>query len=283
VACSCCAFGDTADRQFTREKVAKELQRYRHKGLGRTARLLRDGLAAARLTTGTLLDVGAGVGGLTLALLDQGMTRATVVEASAAYLAAASDEAARRGRSAIVQFMPGDYVTIGPQVPGATVVTLDRVVCCYPSFEPLLEQASRHAHGSVALSYPRDRWFVRLGLRVENLLRRLKGNPFRTVLHPPAQMQQVLERCGFELVSRSLTPSWAADVFVRIPDPARRRSFTIDDVPETATPACASPWRGVVRSQIPAHAVRRRRLEAWAPAPATSPSSAPPIRPPTAG
>jgi magnesium-protoporphyrin O-methyltransferase len=177
--------------------------------------LLRDGLAAARLTSGTVLDVGAGVGSLTLALLDQGMARGIQIEASAAYLAAASEEAARRGRSAIVQFVHGDYVTVGPQVPGASVVTLDRVVCCYPLFEPLLEQAGHHAERSVALSYPRDRWFVRVGLWFENLLRRLKGNPFRTFLHSPTEMQQLLERCGFELVSRSQTPAWAADVFVR--------------------------------------------------------------------
>jgi tRNA1(Val) A37 N6-methylase TrmN6 len=215
MACSCCTFGVTADQQFTREKVARELQRYRRKGPGRTARLLRDGLAAAHLTSGTLLDVGAGVGALTLALLDQGMTRGTVVEASAAYLTAASEEAARCGRSSMVQFVHGDYVTVAPRVSEATVVTLDRVVCCYPLFEPLLEQAGRHAERSVALSYPRDRWFVRLGLWVENLMRRLKGNPFRTFLHSPTEMQLVLERCGFDLVSRGETPAWAVDVFIR--------------------------------------------------------------------
>lgn len=112
--CSCCTCGVTADQQFTREKAAKELQPCRRERLGRTARLLRGGLAAARLTSGTLLDVGAGVGALTLALLDQGMTRGVVVEASAAYLAAASEETARCGRSAIVQFIRGDYVTVEP-------------------------------------------------------------------------------------------------------------------------------------------------------------------------
>jgi len=162
--------------------------RLRRKGPGRTAQLLRDGLAAADLIDGTVLDVGAGVGGLTWALLDQGMARAIVIEASAAYLAAASDEATRRGRSGMVQFVRGDYVTMAPQVPRATVVTLDRVVCCYPWFEPLLEQAGRHAERSVALSYPRDRWFVRVGLWLENLMRRWKGNPFRTFVHSPTQM-----------------------------------------------------------------------------------------------
>ena len=215
MACSCCTFDVTADQQFTREKVAKELQRYRRKGLGRTARLLRDGLAAARLTSGTFIDVGAGVAGLTLALLDQGMTQGTVVEASAAYLAAASEETARRGRSAFVQFMQGDYVTVGPHVPMATVVTLDRVVCCYPFCEPLVQQAAQHADRAVALSYPRDRWYVRMAMWLENAMRRRRGNPFRTFVHPPAQIQQLLEQAGFELATRQRTLTWSADVFVR--------------------------------------------------------------------
>jgi magnesium-protoporphyrin O-methyltransferase len=215
MACSCCAFGEAADRQFTRELVARELQRYRRHGLGPTGRLLRDLLAGARLTAGSVLDVGAGLGGLTFELLDRGMTRGTLVEASEAYLAASSEEAARRGRSAALQFVHGDYVELGARIPDATLVTLDRVVCCYPRFEPLLEQAAGHAERALAFSYPRDRWFVRAGLWIENALRRLRGNPFRTFLHEPAAMRHIVERSGFELASRSQTPTWAAELFVR--------------------------------------------------------------------
>jgi magnesium-protoporphyrin O-methyltransferase len=106
-------------------------------------------------------------------------------------------------------------VAVAPQVPAATLVTLDRVVCCYPLFEPLLQQAVRHAEVAIALSYPRDRWFVRLGLWFENLVRRAKGNGFRTFLHDPSAMQQVIERGGFRLVTRRSTATWVADVFVR--------------------------------------------------------------------
>jgi hypothetical protein len=56
---------------------------------------------------------------------------------------------------------------------------------------------------------------VRLGLWFENFVRRANGNGFRTFLHDPAAMQQVLERGGFELVSRRDTPAWSADVFVK--------------------------------------------------------------------
>ena len=90
--CSCCAFGDTADQHFTAEKVAKELRQYRRKGPRPTTRGLRDGLATAGLNQGTLLDIGGGLGILSLELLDAGMSRAVVVDASSAYLAAASGD-----------------------------------------------------------------------------------------------------------------------------------------------------------------------------------------------
>jgi magnesium-protoporphyrin O-methyltransferase len=215
MACSGCAFGNTADQHFTREKVAKELLRYRRKGLGTTTRALRDGLAAAGLSRGMLIDIGAGLGILSLELLDVGMSRAVAVDASSAYLAAASEEAARRGRSAAMQFVHGDFLAVTSQIGPAEVVALDRVVCCYPFYKPLLEQALQRAERGFALSYPRDRSYVKFGIWLENALRRWRGNPFRTFVHPPLEMTQMIERAGFKLTSRRRTLSWSVDVFVK--------------------------------------------------------------------
>lgn len=224
MACSCEAFGNTADQHFAAKKVAKELRRYRRKGLGPTTRGLRDGLASAGLRQGTVLDVGGGLGVLSLELLDLGMDRATVVDASSAYLAAASDEATRRGRSTSIRFVHGDFLVLAGQLAPSTVVTLDRVVCCYPSYLPLLEQSLQRAERGFALSYPRDRWFVRLGMTFENAMRRWHGNPFRTFVHPPADIQRTIEAAGFRLVSRARTMMWSADVFINAAesDPVRR-------------------------------------------------------------
>jgi tRNA1(Val) A37 N6-methylase TrmN6 len=215
MACSCCTFGDTADQHFTAEKVAKELRQYRRKGPGPTTRGLRDGLATAGLNQGTLLDIGGGLGILSLELLDAGISRAVVVDASSAYLAAASGEAARRGRSASTQFVHGDFLAMTSQLTPSTVVTLDRVVCCYPFYEPLLEQALQRAERGFAFSYPRDRWYVRLGVWLENALRRRRGNAFRTFVHPPSKMTEMIERAGFRLASRRCTLSWSCDAFVK--------------------------------------------------------------------
>lgn len=215
MACSCCAFGNPANQHFDEQKVAKELAHYHRKGAGPTTRGLRDGLVSAGLHEGTLLDIGGGLGILSLELLASGMNRAVVVDASSAYLAAASEEAAKQGRSASMQFVHGDFVAVTNQIAPAKVVTLDRVVCCYPFYKPLLEQALQHAERGFALSYPRDRWYVRVGIWLENALRRRRGNPFRTFVHSPLEMTQIIERAGFKLTSRRRTLSWSADVFVK--------------------------------------------------------------------
>src|SRR5262247_2086372 len=139
VVCSCCAFGDSAERHFDAKKVANELLKYRRKGPGPTTRHLRDGLVSAGIRQGTLLDVGGGLGILSLELLDAGFSAAVVVDASSASLAAASEEAARRGRSESTKFVHGDLIAVADGLARADAVTLDRVVCCYSSYDRLLE------------------------------------------------------------------------------------------------------------------------------------------------
>jgi magnesium-protoporphyrin O-methyltransferase len=170
---------------------------------------------SAGVREGTLLDVGGGLGILSLELLDVGFSRAVVVDASSAYLAAAAEEATRRGRSASTEFVHGDFLLVTRELKPSSVVTLDRVVCCYPSSQPLLEQALHLAETGFAVSYPRDRWFVRLGMWLENAMRRRSGNPFRTFVHSPSEMVWIIERTGFRLASRRRTLAWSCDVFVR--------------------------------------------------------------------
>ena len=111
--------------------------------------------------------------------------------------------------------VPGDFVMISDQLPPGDLVTLDRVVCCYPMYEPLLREALQHAIRRFAYSYPRDRWFVRFRVWLENTLRWWRSNPFRTFVHPPSEMQRIVEAAGFRLANRRYTLTWSADVFVK--------------------------------------------------------------------
>jgi SAM-dependent methyltransferase len=215
---SCCgsSVGAAAERQFSEKRATKDLAQYRAEGPGATARLLLAGIAKAGQPQGRLLDIGSGVGAVTFELLERGVTDAVGVDLSSAYVATASAEVVRRGRTDSVRFVHGDFVGMAGHLPAADIVTLDRVICCYPDYERLLDESVRHADRHFALSYPRDVWYVRTGIRVENLARQLRGNPFRTFVHSAAAMERVIRRAGFELVSHSCTRTWCADVYRHI-------------------------------------------------------------------
>lgn len=214
--CGCgCAFTREANRQFTPAKVAEELKRYRENGPGVTTRLLIEGIVQSNSLGPSVLDIGAGFGSLAFALLERGASNAVAVDASSAYVEAAQREATRRGRTDAIRFVLGDFVDVAHDLPVASTVTLDRVVCCYPAFEQLLTAALAHTERCLALSYPRTTWYVRAAMAIENGRRRLAGNPFRTFVHPVTSIENLITRAGFSLSSRRKTWMWAADVYVR--------------------------------------------------------------------
>jgi hypothetical protein len=138
------------------------------------------------------------------------------VAASAAYINAARDEATRRGHSDAIRFVHADFVVAASELPSASVVTLDRVVCCYPSCTHLLDAAVARAERCLAISYPREVWYVRAAMAVENGQRRLTRNGFRTFVHPVAEIQDTIRRAGLTLSSRQESWIWSADVYVRL-------------------------------------------------------------------
>ena len=211
----CTTYGAVASAHFDEKIARRELASYRKRGPGSTTRLIRDLLVETGAVKGVLLDVGSGVGGLTFELLEHGVERAIAVDASPANLAAATDEAIRRGRNGTVRLVLGDFLDHARNIPTATVVTLDRVVCCYPLYQPLLEEALRHAERYFAYSYPRDVWYVHAAIAFENAIRRVRANPFRAFVHPVERMTQVIQSANFKLVSRRQTRQWSAEVYVR--------------------------------------------------------------------
>ena len=214
--CSCCTtIGDPAARHFDATRAQKELRTYQTSGPGPTTRALVAGVTAIGPHTGTLLDIGSGIGVLTLELLKTGFDSATCVDLSAASLEVARTESRRRGYAERISWQQADFAAVAGSVDQADVVVLDRVVCCYPAFEPLLEQAAAHARQAFAMSFPRDQWYVRALINIENVVRRMQGNDFRTFVHPAIAMEALLTNAGLRRVSRRTTFAWSMDVYAR--------------------------------------------------------------------
>lgn len=200
--------------QFSDAVARRDLKRYRRRGPDPTTRLLKDAILRAG-SGNTVLDVGAGIGALSFELLVAGAERVTAVEAAPAYLAAAREEAGRRNVADRLELVHGDFVAVAGAIMPADVVTMDRVVCCYPAYQPLLEAALGRSRRLLALSYPRDRWYVRAAVAMQNLGRALFRNPFRAFVHSARGMEALLEQHGFLRMERRETLEWSADLYIR--------------------------------------------------------------------
>ena len=212
---SCCSsFCTTTERQFSDAVARRDLRRFRRRGPDATTRLLRDAILRAGAVE-SVLDVGTGIGALSLELLASGVPRAVAVDAASAYLAVAREEAARRNVAGRLELLHGDFVTVGPQIAPADVVAMNRVVCCYPAYEPLLKTALGRSRRFFAFSYPHNRWYVRAVVSLMNLARAAFRNHFRVFVHSAAGMHALIARCGFSAVSRHTTPVWAVEVWAK--------------------------------------------------------------------
>ena len=213
--CSACVGYPAAERQFGSAVAEGDLRRYHRKGPDATSRLLLADIAEHVVPGDSLLDIGAGVGVLAFELLSRGVSDATLVDASPAYLKVAQGEAVRRQQDDRIRCVSGDFATITEGIAASNIVTMHRVICCYPNHVALLERATVHTRRVLAFSYPRDRWFVRWWLAVENLWRRLSGSDFRTYVHPAATMQGIVDGAGFRRLSRRSTFVWSIDIYQR--------------------------------------------------------------------
>ena len=213
--CSGCSRYAEAERQFGTAIAARDVERYRRKGPDATSRLLLNALREHVDGASSLLDTGGGIGALDFELLANGVGLATLVDAAQAYLDAAAREAESRKMADRLRCVLGDFAVLADEIESADIVTLHRVVCCYPDHASLLQAAATHARRVLAFTYPLDRWYVRCWLALENVRRRLLGNPFRTFLHAPGAMEARVMQDRFVRVHRSRTFVWSIDVYVR--------------------------------------------------------------------
>ena len=162
-----------------------------------------------------LLDVGGGIGAISAELANTGVASVTMVEASPAYLEVARREVGSKYGLRPTQFVLGDFAAIANTLPKADVVTLDRVVCCYPDGEALLRKAAERTLHLLAFTYPRNRWYIRMMIALENFWRRLAGNKFRAFVHPPQLMEAALAAAGLVCDTRRETFVWVLELYAR--------------------------------------------------------------------
>lgn len=200
---------------FNAEQAARAVRRFESKGLDATAQPMIDELRSQGIEGATLLEVGAGSATALVTLLEGGATRAVGYDISPSYEKVAGALIAGRGLADRVEWHTGDYLAAG-DTRTADVVFLNRVVCCYPNMEILVDATAARARSLLALSYPRDRWFIRLGIRMINGFLRLRRVTFRVFVHEPAAIDARVTAAGLTLVAAGSTAAWHWKVWERV-------------------------------------------------------------------
>lgn len=189
------------------ERFARRLaRRYRRRGLDAVARRIVE-LVHVRHGE-TVLEIGGGIGEIELELLRSGADHAMNVELSPAY--------EKEGRALFeqahldkrVEWRYGDVATEPELAPHADVVVLNRVVCCYPDMPALVTAAAEKTARSLALSFPRDTWFIRVGARCINAWSRLRRSEFRFFVHKPADIVATASSSGLRLIDEHSGRLW---------------------------------------------------------------------------
>jgi SAM-dependent methyltransferase len=200
---------------FSQKFVTREVTRYRTKGPDKTTRMLVDAIKEEGVTDRTLLDIGGGVGAIQHALLAAGLEHATDVDASSAYLAAARAEAQRGGYLDRVTYHRGNFVDLASEIEPADIVTLDRVICCYSDMEDLVGKSAARAGKLYGLVYPRDTWWIRIGLAVGNFFFKLRRSAYRGFIHPTREVEAILHSSGLRRRFYRRTLLWQVVVYGR--------------------------------------------------------------------
>ncbi|HAV77432.1 MAG TPA: hypothetical protein DCX53_08765 [Anaerolineae bacterium] len=211
--CNCC---EITDNIFDEDSAKADIKDYRKHGPANQTKLILEAVRLLNLKDVTLLDIGGGVGVIHHELLKDVAKEATHVDASSAYLKVAKDETEMRGNTERVKFIHADFTDVAADLPQADVVTLDRVVCCYPHFRSLLNNASELSRRAIALTYPREAWYIRFGLGFINFMQRLRRDPFRVFVHPIQEMDALLTKQGFHRSSMKRLFVWEMALYKRM-------------------------------------------------------------------
>lgn len=210
---SCC-HSESAGKFFS-FFAHRSRKRFEKKGFEASQEQLLAGLEQVGYQGATLLEIGCGVGHLHQSLLEKGADTAAGIDLAPKMLSEASAWARERSLDDRVSYIEGDFMELDEDVEAADVCVLDKVVCCYPDARGLVQKSLAKTRRAYALTYPRDRWFVRIGTKVWNSMLWLIRSDFRSFVHDPIQIENWIVSAGLEKRVEDQTAAWQTQVYVR--------------------------------------------------------------------
>lgn len=211
---SCCQC-QGIEALFNDRIARRELRKYNRRGAtGMTAKLIQT-IKDQSIAALSLMDIGGGVGAIQHKLVEAGVDKVVSVDASSAYLEASRQTANQLAYLDRVEYHQGDFVDLAADLAASDIVTLDKVVCCYPDMEALVSKSAQLAKSYYGLVLPQETWLASIVKTVINLVTRLRRVPFKMYVHSHKQIDSLLHNMGFEEISTKRDLFWQVKLYER--------------------------------------------------------------------
>ena len=192
---SCCR-AQSCEKFFKPSVARRSLETYRRKGLDALEREMVARISREARSSTRVLEIGGGIGRIQAELLEVGAEQGEIVELVRAYEPYARELAREKGLEGRTSFRVVDILDRPDAVESADIVVLNRVVCCSPEGVALAAAAGRLARRTLVLSFPRDVFWVRVGVRMLNAGLWLTRKSFRVFVHRPTALFAAAEAEG---------------------------------------------------------------------------------------
>ncbi|HEX5041003.1 MAG TPA: class I SAM-dependent methyltransferase, partial [Candidatus Limnocylindria bacterium] len=164
----------------------------------------------------SVLELGCGSGGLSVALLEMGAERVTGIDLSASSVRLAEARATEAGFGEQATFRVGNAAD-ADAAPHDWVV-LDRVVCCFGEPDRLIQRAAELATERIALTAPESRgwrgWANRPLWAAENVWDLIRGG-CRGYVHDLRRLERRLADAGFRPRTTTHVGLWHVAAYER--------------------------------------------------------------------
>ena len=210
----CCPHSNSANRFFS-FFAGRYRKRFEKKGFEPSQKQLLEGLQQAGYEDASILEIGSGVGHLHQTLLEQGAGSAVGIDLASKMICEAQQWANDRGLTDRASYIEGDFMEISEAVKDADVTVLDKVVCCYPDADGLVHESLARTNRVYALTYPRNRWYVRAVMGATAWVMKVMRSDFRSYVHDPELIEKWIRASGFDKVYQNNNLVWLTQVYVK--------------------------------------------------------------------
>lgn len=210
----CCPHAQSASRLFS-FFARSYRKRFEKRGFEPSQRQLLEGLQNAGYQNASILEIGSGVGHLHQTMLEQGANTAVGIDLAEDMISEAKLWANDRGLQDKVAYYAGDFMQLIDKIDSADIGLLDKVVCCYPDAEGLIQRSLSKTRKIYGLTYPRDRWYNRAGVSFMTLCMKLLRSDFRPYVHDPQLVERWIIDSGYKKHWQATTTIWLTQVYVK--------------------------------------------------------------------